>query len=159
MTLVRLCYILGKYAWNITLQVKKYVIEFRHKPNTVKHFDCLWSDVRQEPWINLIILLSHSIIIGDWIDRKWTKIILCFSNKNENLWSSLPHMFNSNQTEKLRSPKMPSGVFRSKAENLKSFVIRCGSQPFNSHMWLRQNFSSQYHYNENQKSDEKKEKY
>ena len=31
--------------------------------------------------------------------------------------------------------------------------------PFNSHEWPRQNFSSQYQYNTNQKSDENEEKY
>ena len=32
-------------------------------------------------------------------------------------------------------------------------------QPFNSHKWSRQNFSSEYQYNINQISDENKEKY
>ena len=33
------------------------------------------------------------------------------------------------------------------------------SQPFNPHVWSRQNFSSQYQYNINQMSYENKEKY
>ena len=44
----------------------------------------------------------------------------CAFLTKENLWNSLPHMFIFNQTKVLRSPKMPSEVICSEAENLRA---------------------------------------
>ena len=98
---------LGNYFfssfWNYMMQNGG----FRHKPNTVNCFNCLWSDIKQEPWeqfkffavwLNSVILRKHWWL--NWsVTLLQTKIIPCFSEIKENSLNSLHHFSKCNQSK------------------------------------------------------------
>ena len=83
--------------------------EFWHKPNIVNCFNCLWSDLKKEPWEQLKFLadLLNSVILCKHLWLDWsvpllhTKIIECSSEIKENSFNSLHHFLICNQSKTL----------------------------------------------------------
>ena len=96
-------YILNSF-WNCSANG-----EFRYKLNIVNCFNCLWSDVKQEPWEQLKFLADwlNSVFLGKHWWLNWsvtllqTKIIQCFSEIKENSLNSLHHFLKFNYLKTL----------------------------------------------------------
>ena len=55
------------------------LFEFGHKPNTENSFDCLWSDIKQELWLNSIISGKHWHL--DWSAEEKNNPVLFWRKK------------------------------------------------------------------------------
>ena len=88
----------------------------------MNRFDCLWSDVKREPWLSSIILCEHRRLDRSEADKN--NHVLFPHAFRPFLWNLLSHIFNFYKSKKLAvTKKCVLRYFRSETDNLR-FIIR-----------------------------------